>query len=73
MEDIESEIKPRRPRKRGFIKKKEKDRKPSPVVAQLTFDEFITVEIEKYKELWLERVNVHLDKLLKNSKRDNSL
>ena len=69
LEDIKVEKKPRRPRTRGLTTQKDQERESSPPLGQLTFDELITAKIEKDKELWLDRVNVHLEKLLKKQKR----
>ena len=40
---------------------------------ELTFDELISMEISEGKEIWLSRVNQHLEKLLKRAKRENNL
>ena len=73
MEDKKAETKPRRPRKIGLNRKKEQERDPSPLLGQLTFDELITAEIEQDKEIWLDKVNVHLENILKKAERDNKL
>jgi hypothetical protein len=39
----------------------------------MTVDELILAEIEKDREYWFDRVNFHLEKLLKRENRNNNL
>jgi hypothetical protein len=39
----------------------------------MTVDEFIKVEIEKDREYWFDRVNFHLEKLIKRANRNKNL
>ena len=43
------------------------------LVDQLTLDEQLALEISKNREPWLDRANLHLEKLLEKANKDNDL
>ena len=52
----------------------EQERKREPELAnELTLNEKFAKMVNENREYWLERVNGHLENLLKNSKKDNDI
>ena len=58
------------PRKRGLKIALEKEKQEA---QSLSFDQNLAKEIEYNREVWLERVKIHLDKLLMKANRDNNI
>ena len=73
VQEMEAKAHAKRPRTRGLKRALEQEKQKIHQSKELTFDELISMEINEDKELWISRVNEHLDKLLKKAKRDNKL
>ena len=56
------------PKTRGLKRALEKEKQEA---QSLSFDQQLAKEIEDKREVWLERVNIHLEKLLMKANRDN--
>lgn len=60
-------------RTRGLKRALQQQREASPPKTQMTVDELILVDIEQDREYWLDRVNGHLEKLLKRDNKKNNI
>lgn len=73
MEDTEVQVKPRRPRTKGMKRKGDQMSEPSTPLEQQDINKSIEEDFEKNREYWLDKVNCHLEKLLKRANRATNL
>ena len=67
-DDIQTSI--TRPKIRGLKRSLQQQKLEA---ENLTFEERIAKEVEDDREIWLDRVNLHLEKLLHKVKKDNKM
>ena len=69
-DDQEEQVRRKIPRTRGLKRALEQQKEASQPKTQITVDELNLVEIEKDKVGWLDRVNFHLEILIKKVNRE---
>lgn len=57
----------------GLKKALQKEREQDPTDEELSFEDIIANDINENRELWLQKVNIHLEKLLHKANRENQM
>ena len=71
MKDLEeAENIKKRPKTRGLKRALEKEKREG---QSLSFDQQLAQEIEDDREVWLEKVKIHLEELLKKANKENQM
>lgn len=62
------------PKKRGLKRALEHEKQHDALlVEEITFEERISMEINENREIWIDRVNIHLEKLLHMANKGNKM